>query len=143
MCSSTCAYLFGVSRPKFTKSCMAFQASLLLSTGRVPLPQLVEELAGQVVLNSSDATVLGQNLRYKPNPKKLCLGFWSNTNDRALWQFTIAEPGLYVWSLVKAAAKAMAAALLICLSVSNVWSSLSKTLGSFRISKLAIWAPLP
>ena len=74
---------------------MAFQASLLPSTGRVPLPQLVEELAGQVVLNSSDATVLGQNLRYKPNPKKLCIGFWGNPNDYPVWNYTVATAGKY------------------------------------------------
>lgn len=64
-----------------------------------PAPEGRENLGesgGKVILNSRDATVRGQTLRYEPDPKKQCLGFWSNANDRAEWSFTIIRPGVFI-----------------------------------------------
>ena len=64
----------------------------------LPAPEGREDLVemdGKVVLSSSDATVRGQMLRYEPNPKKLCLGFWTNPHDKAEWRFAIAQPGTF------------------------------------------------
>lgn len=40
---------------------------------------------GSLTLHAKDARVDGVTLRYEPDPKKNCLGFWSNPNDRAQW----------------------------------------------------------
>ena len=64
----------------------------------LPAPEGSSELAEteeKVILNSGDATVLGQVLRYEPNPKKLCLGFWANEDDRAQWVFELAKAGTF------------------------------------------------
>ena len=50
---------------------------------------------GSVELDASDATVHGVTLRYEPNPKKLCLGYWSNPADWASWRFEVGTPGPY------------------------------------------------
>ncbi len=57
--------------------------------------EVLSEADGQVVLHSRDSTVRGKTLRYEPNPKKRCLGFWSDVNDRAEWQFNVAKPGKF------------------------------------------------
>ncbi|NCF90964.1 MAG: hypothetical protein GWQ05_08390 [Verrucomicrobiaceae bacterium] len=64
----------------------------------IPAPEGSSDLAesdGKVVLHSRDATVFGQVLRYEPNPKKLCLGFWANEDDRAEWVFEIETAGTF------------------------------------------------
>ena len=64
----------------------------------VPAPEGSSDLAesdGKVILHSRDATVLGQVLRYEPNPKKLCLGFWANEHDRAQWVFDVEKEGTF------------------------------------------------
>ena len=50
---------------------------------------------GSVELDARDATVHGVTLRYEPNAKKLCLGYWSNPTDWASWRFEIRTPGRY------------------------------------------------
>ncbi len=50
---------------------------------------------GSVELDARDATVHGVTLRYEPNAKKLCLGYWSNPADWASWRFEIRTPGRY------------------------------------------------
>lgn len=68
------------------------------SISLTPAPEGREDLTendGRVVLHSRDATVLGKMLRYEPNPKKLCLGFWTQPEDRGVWTFEIDEPGTF------------------------------------------------
>ncbi len=74
-------------------------APSIVALSLTPAPEgredLKEDDEGKVILHSRDATVRGQMLRYEPNPKKLCLGFWANPNDRAEWLFAIDEPGTF------------------------------------------------
>lgn len=42
---------------------------------------------GEIVLMSNQATVYGQKLRYEPQPKKLCIGYWTVPTDYATWDF--------------------------------------------------------
>lgn len=48
-----------------------------------------------ITLHSRDATVHGVKMRYEPQPKKLCLGYWANPADWAHWDFTVNTPGTY------------------------------------------------
>lgn len=43
---------------------------------------------GVITLHAKDAQIDGVTLRYEPDEKKNCLGYWSNVNDRAMWYFS-------------------------------------------------------
>ena len=51
---------------------------------------------GVFELHAKDATVHGEIFRYEPEPKKICLGYWTNPKDWAGWSFEVTEPGDYV-----------------------------------------------
>ncbi|MBI3464500.1 MAG: sulfatase-like hydrolase/transferase, partial [Planctomycetes bacterium] len=55
----------------------------------------VTPAAGDIRLHAKDARVHGQTMRYEPQPHKNVLGFWTNENDWADWEFEVATPGAY------------------------------------------------
>jgi arylsulfatase A len=50
---------------------------------------------GTVTMPARWARVHGQQLRYEPMPHKNTLGFWTNVNDWASWEFDLKTPGKY------------------------------------------------
>jgi hypothetical protein len=56
---------------------------------------VVQKRGEAIELDAKDSVVEGVMLRYEPNPKKLCLGFWGNAKDRPRWDFTVTTPGTY------------------------------------------------
>ena len=50
---------------------------------------------GSVALKASDAAPHGNELRYEYESDKDCLGFWSDPNDWASWNFTVTKPGTF------------------------------------------------
>ncbi len=48
---------------------------------------------GSVALKASDATPQGNQLQYESD--KDCLGFWSDQNDWASWNFSVTKPGTF------------------------------------------------
>ncbi len=50
---------------------------------------------GILVLPADQATVFGRMLRYEPQPKKLCIGYWVNPKDFARWKATLEAPATY------------------------------------------------
>ena len=48
---------------------------------------------GSVALKASDATPQGNQLQYESD--KDCLGFWSDQNDWASWNFKVTKPGTF------------------------------------------------
>lgn len=56
---------------------------------------VVQEDGKPIELDAKDCVVEGVMLRYEPNPKKLCLGFWGNPKDSPVWSFTVKTPGAY------------------------------------------------
>jgi hypothetical protein len=56
---------------------------------------VVQEQGMPIELDARDSVVEGVMLRYEPNPKKLCLGFWGNPNDMPVWNYTVTTPGVY------------------------------------------------
>lgn len=54
----------------------------------------------RIVLPAHAATVHGTTLRYEPEPNKNCLGYWTNAEDWAEWQFVLPRAGRFaveVW----------------------------------------------
>ena len=64
----------------------------------VPAPEgsyVVQEEGKAIELDARDCRISGVMLRYEPNPKKLCIGFWGNPNDYPIWNYTVATAGKY------------------------------------------------
>lgn len=56
---------------------------------------VVQEKGKVIELDARDCRISGVMLRYEPNPKKLCIGFWGNPNDYPVWNYTVATAGKY------------------------------------------------
>jgi len=50
---------------------------------------------GDIRLHARDARVHGTTLRYEPQPQKDVLGYWTNPDDWADWEFDVATAGPY------------------------------------------------
>jgi arylsulfatase A-like enzyme len=50
---------------------------------------------GDIRLHARDARIHGQRLRYEPQPNKNVLGYWTNADDWAEWEFDVQKPGVY------------------------------------------------
>ncbi len=55
----------------------------------------VTPATGDIRLHAKDARVHAQSMRYEPQPNKNVLGFWTNADDWADWEFEVATPGTY------------------------------------------------
>ena len=62
---------------------------------------ITEDEPGRVTLKAEEATVYGIKLRYEPQPKKLCVGYWVHPEDHATWHFTVSEPGEYTATILQ------------------------------------------
>ena len=56
---------------------------------------VVQEKGKAIELDARDCRISGVTLRYEPNPKKLCIGFWGNPDDYPVWNYTVATAGKY------------------------------------------------
>lgn len=56
---------------------------------------LVTPASGDIRLHANDAHTHGQTLRYEPQPNKNVLGYWTNANDWAEWEFAAPAAGTY------------------------------------------------
>jgi hypothetical protein len=56
---------------------------------------IVQDSAGLVTLAASNAVTHGTGLRYEGATNKNCLGFWTQVEDWAEWQFNLKKPGLF------------------------------------------------
>lgn len=68
----------------------------------VPNPQATD---GSIVLHAKTADVYGSQLRFEPAPHKNTLGFWTNEDDYAAWQFTVSKPGTFEIELLQGCGK--------------------------------------
>jgi hypothetical protein len=50
---------------------------------------------GSITLLAKDATTWSENMRFEPKPEKNCLGYWTEADDFAEWEFEVARPGKY------------------------------------------------
>jgi len=58
----------------------------------LPNPQAKD---GSITLHARTAQVRGTQLRYEPLPHKLTLGYWTQVEDHAVWEFTLTRPGTF------------------------------------------------
>jgi hypothetical protein len=56
---------------------------------------IVTPAAGDIRLHARDARVHGEKLRYEPETHKNVLGYWTNVNDWADWEFEVPAAGAY------------------------------------------------
>ena len=56
---------------------------------------VLKDPAGEVTLWASDAKVHGKKLRYEAEPQKNVLGFWTEVEDWAHWEFDVPSEGVY------------------------------------------------
>lgn len=50
---------------------------------------------GSITLPAKSATTWSEVMRYEPDDKKNCLGFWTEVDDFAEWEFLAGKPGRY------------------------------------------------
>lgn len=55
---------------------------------------------GSITLQAKDATTWSTNMRFEPKTEKNCLGFWTDPEDFAEWEFSVAKPGRYKVTVV-------------------------------------------
>lgn len=56
---------------------------------------VVQEGGQAIELDARNCRISGVMLRYEPNPKKLCIGFWGNPDDYPVWNYAVATAGKY------------------------------------------------
>lgn len=62
-------------------------------------PAPTQAADGSLVLEAGSATTWSETMRYEPKSVKNCLGFWTNADDLAEWQFKNIKPGRYKVSI--------------------------------------------
>jgi hypothetical protein len=70
----------------------------------IPAPEgetVVQAGDGSITLLAKNATTWSENMRYEPKPEKNCLGFWTEPEDFAEWEFQVAKPGRYKVSITQ------------------------------------------
>ncbi|WP_150107593.1 hypothetical protein [Pedosphaera parvula] len=63
-----------------------------------PAPEgksVIQQGDGPITLHASNAITHSVTMRYEPNEKKNCLGYWVNPQDWAEWKFTVRQLGTY------------------------------------------------
>ena len=55
----------------------------------------VQEEDGSVILLAKNATTWSDKMRYEPKETKNCLGFWTEVEDFAEWEFQVENPGKF------------------------------------------------
>ena len=50
---------------------------------------------GHLTLLAKNATTWSETMRYESKPEKNCLGFWTDPEDFAEWEFQVKKPGRY------------------------------------------------
>ncbi len=73
-----------------------------LFSNRAPV---VADEEGIILLRAREGVVNGANLRFEPQPHKNTIGYWSNENDWAEWQFHVDNPGDYELEILQGCGK--------------------------------------
>lgn len=70
----------------------------VLEVALIPAPEGPVPAAGgdgTITLPAGSATTWSEAMRYEPKPEKNCLGYWTDENDFAEWEFQSEKPGRY------------------------------------------------
>ncbi|MDZ4287584.1 MAG: hypothetical protein U0984_06480 [Prosthecobacter sp.] len=70
----------------------------------IPAPEGAQPVSqsqdGSITLLAKDATTWSDSMRYEPKPEKNCLGYWTEPDDFAEWEFQVTKPGRYKVAVV-------------------------------------------
>jgi hypothetical protein len=58
-------------------------------------PIIAPAADGSITLNAKEAVTWSETMRYEPKAEKNCLGYWTNPDDFAEWEFDATKPGKY------------------------------------------------
>ena len=58
-------------------------------------PKIEPAADGSITLHAKDATTWSETMRYESKPEKNCLGYWTDPDDIAEWEFEVIKPGKY------------------------------------------------
>ena len=58
-------------------------------------PKITPAADGSITLLAKDATTWSDTMRYEAKPEKNCLGYWTDPDDFAEWEFEVKKPGRY------------------------------------------------
>lgn len=64
----------------------------------IPAPEgdkIMPSAEGHITLLAKDATTWSESMRYEPKSEKNCLGYWTEPDDMAEWEFEVTKPGRY------------------------------------------------
>lgn len=70
----------------------------LIEVALIPAPEggkITAAADGGLTLLAKDATTWSENMRYEPKAEKNCLGYWTEAEDFAEWEFEVPKPGKY------------------------------------------------
>jgi hypothetical protein len=79
----------------YTPNGVGWTTFILHKIELIPTGEEVAQVEGPVELLAKHATTWSTNMRYEPKPEKNCLGFWTEKDDFAEWEFKVDKPGKY------------------------------------------------
>lgn len=84
----------------YTPNGVGFATFFLHDISLVPASESDEQTVtqaadGTLELLAKHATTWSENMRYEPKEEKNCLGFWTDKDDFAEWEFKVDKPGKY------------------------------------------------
>jgi arylsulfatase A-like enzyme len=99
--------------------------------GYRPNPQSKD---GSITLHARTAVVNGTQLRFEPLPHKNTLGFWTNQNDSATFEFTVENPGLFTVEILHGCGKGSGGAV-VELSLSQPGAAAPRASLAFTVAE--------
>ena len=76
-----------------TEQALVIREIALIPVSEGEMPVQAED--GKITLHAKDATTWSEVMRYEPKPEKNCLGYWTDPDDFAEWEFEASRPGSY------------------------------------------------
>lgn len=84
---------FALLTPPTEDGGFAIHEIALIPTGEGE--EIKQSADGVITLHAKDATTWSENMRYESKPEKNCLGYWTEPEDLAEWEFEVTKPGRY------------------------------------------------
>lgn len=84
---------FALLTPPAENAGLSIQEIALIPTSEGDEIKQAED--GVITLNAKDATTWSETMRYESKPEKNCLGYWTEPDDFAEWEFQVIKPGRY------------------------------------------------
>jgi len=93
---------------------------------------ITQDFDGSVTLLASEARLHGDTIKYEPGDERDSLGFWTNPEDWADWEFTVTKPGHFQLSAEVAAVAAASIELRVGHDSAQSQAPVTGDYGKFR-----------